>query len=229
MKKSPLAYGEIALENDAPAYRAIAREIERQLSAGELNEGDALPNETELAARFDVNRSTIRESIRLLEDSGYIHRISPRKIVASIPSAAFLARRTTRALCISKTTLREVWEANLAIEPAMARAAAHRASEAQKRALKENVAATVECVANNEPLADLDEEFHRLLGEASNHSALQIAREPFSNLFLQVVDGLVHDLSVGDRLLMSHQRILPSVEVDTHSVPDLPTVSQYMS
>ncbi|MEL6283784.1 MAG: FCD domain-containing protein [Pseudomonadota bacterium] len=210
-----------ATEHDGPAYKAVASRIENMLANGELRPGDPLPNETELAAQFDVNRSTIRESIRLLEDGGYIKRISPRKLVASLPTPASLAERTSRALFITRATLRDVWEANLAIEPAMARVAAQRATDAQKTALRENIDATARRIERGEDLADLDEEFHALLGQASNQPALQIAREPFSALFLEVVDGLVHDLSVSDRLLVAHSRIVEAIERGDADVAEL--------
>jgi GntR family transcriptional regulator len=44
------------------------------LTAGELAPGTKLPNETELAERFSVSRSTIREAVGSLMDGGYVAR-----------------------------------------------------------------------------------------------------------------------------------------------------------
>jgi DNA-binding GntR family transcriptional regulator len=45
-----------------------------ELSSGKLPPGSKLPNETELAERFTVSRSTIREAVGSLTDAGYLSR-----------------------------------------------------------------------------------------------------------------------------------------------------------
>lgn len=45
-----------------------------ELSSGRLPPGAKLPNETELAERFTVSRSTIREAVGSLMDAGYLSR-----------------------------------------------------------------------------------------------------------------------------------------------------------
>jgi DNA-binding FadR family transcriptional regulator len=57
-----------------PALRKadqVARELMRRIAAGELGVGTNLPREDELAAELGVNRSVIREAIKLLE----VHRL----------------------------------------------------------------------------------------------------------------------------------------------------------
>ena len=56
----------------APAYRVVFDTIEKLVMTGKLKPGDILPTETELAERFDINRSTLREGIRLLEQNGLV-------------------------------------------------------------------------------------------------------------------------------------------------------------
>jgi GntR family transcriptional regulator len=45
-----------------------------ELTSGQLPPGAKLPNETELAERFAVSRSTIREAVGSLMDAGYLSR-----------------------------------------------------------------------------------------------------------------------------------------------------------
>ncbi|MCZ7680597.1 MAG: GntR family transcriptional regulator [Sandaracinaceae bacterium] len=45
----------------------VARDLLRRIVAGELPVGSLLPKEAELAERYDVNRSVVREAIKLLE------------------------------------------------------------------------------------------------------------------------------------------------------------------
>jgi GntR family transcriptional repressor for pyruvate dehydrogenase complex len=203
------------------AYKKIATEIEGMLSDGRLMPGQALPNEADLAEKFGVNRSTIRESLRLLEDAGYVHRPSPRKLIAALPSARSLAQRTSRALLANKVTIRDVYETDLAIEPMMARAAAKRATAKQIERFRMNIAATETQLDAGGDLSPLDEEFHLLIGEASNNQALIIAREPIKALFMPVIGLLVERADTGHRLLEAHSRIADAIIMRDADVAEL--------
>ncbi len=204
-----------------PAYKAVATEIESMLASGSLKPGEPLPNEIDFAAQFGVNRSTIRESLRLLEDTGYVERVSPRKLIAAIPDAKSLATRTSRALFVNRVTMRQIWETNLAVEPHMARHAALTANPEQIAALRSNIDETMLRQNNGNDLSDLDEQFHALLGAASNHMAMLIAMEPYSALFLPIVDGLIHRTDVGVRLVVAHERIVEAIERRDADVAEL--------
>ncbi len=45
----------------------IFRDLRRQILSGELSAGQRLPGERELAQRYDTNRNTLREAVRMLE------------------------------------------------------------------------------------------------------------------------------------------------------------------
>lgn len=54
------------------AFEAILAQLERALRAGELQAGDRLPAERELAERFGVSRTSVREALRVLEALGLL-------------------------------------------------------------------------------------------------------------------------------------------------------------
>lgn len=54
------------------AFEDIVSQIRALLAAGHLKAGEKLPPERALAARFEVNRHTVREALRTLEISGII-------------------------------------------------------------------------------------------------------------------------------------------------------------
>jgi GntR family transcriptional regulator, transcriptional repressor for pyruvate dehydrogenase complex len=207
--------------DEGPAYKAVASAIEAMLADGRLTPGQALPNEADLAQRFGVNRSTIREGLRVLEDTGFVQRPSPRKLIASLPTARSLAHRTSRAMQASRVSIRDVWETDLAIEPMMARIAAKRAQPHQIAKLTANVLATEKANANGYDLSVLDEEFHLLIGEASNNQALIIAREPIKTLFMPVIGRLVDRADTGARLVEAHRRIVEAIERHDSDVAEL--------
>lgn len=52
----------------APAYQKVADAIEREIVNGRIKPGDPIGTEHDLVRQFGVNRSTIREGIRVLEE-----------------------------------------------------------------------------------------------------------------------------------------------------------------
>ena len=58
----------------APAYQVVSDKIREAILDGRIPAGKLLPTETALAGQFGVTRSTVREAIRLLEQSGLLGR-----------------------------------------------------------------------------------------------------------------------------------------------------------
>src|SRR5438270_13163533 len=52
----------------------VRERLLQELAAGKLEPGAKLANESDLAERFAVSRSTIREAVRALVDAGYLAR-----------------------------------------------------------------------------------------------------------------------------------------------------------
>jgi GntR family transcriptional regulator len=61
-----------------PYYLQLARIIEEQIRTGKYQIGDRVPGETELCRSFDLARSTVRETLRALEQQRLI-KIVPRR------------------------------------------------------------------------------------------------------------------------------------------------------
>lgn len=196
----------------APAYKALSAEIERQILGGALKPGDALPAEQELAEQFGVNRSTVREAIRLLEQEGLLVRVAGRRLQVALPGLYDLSPRTTRALLLEQVTFRELWEVAVLLEPAAARLAATQASPSDLEALAANVAQTEACVAGGEPCTELDVAFHAIVARASGNRVLMLAREPIGLLYRPTLARLQAVLSqAGQRNLDAHRRILDAL------------------
>ncbi len=56
----------------APVWRRIAHALASEIGAKGLRPGDRLPTEAQLAARFDVNRHTVRRAIEQLVRTGLV-------------------------------------------------------------------------------------------------------------------------------------------------------------
>jgi DNA-binding GntR family transcriptional regulator len=86
----------VVLSPDTPSGRSlheqVAATITNQIGTGDLPPGGRLPAEAELAEEFGVARSTVREALRRLEESGTIVRRQGRRYVAGpseVPDVAY--------------------------------------------------------------------------------------------------------------------------------------------
>ncbi|MCA1563950.1 MAG: GntR family transcriptional regulator, partial [Acidobacteria bacterium] len=57
-------------EDSRPLYRQIVDEVQRSVTVGALNEGEALPAARRLAAELRINPNTVRQAYRRLERDG---------------------------------------------------------------------------------------------------------------------------------------------------------------
>lgn len=57
-----------------PIYQVIEQDIRKAILDGKLKQGDLVPSETELSAKYKVSRMTVRQAINNLLIDGYIYR-----------------------------------------------------------------------------------------------------------------------------------------------------------
>lgn len=191
-----------------PAYEQVAEAIERTILSGRLRPGDPVGTESELVKQFGVNRSTVREGIRLLERSGLVTREPSRRLAVAVPHYHRLTTRMTRALILQQVTFRELWHTSCALEPATVSLAIDNRTPEDLAALAANLALTREVEANASAVADCDAEFHRLLAQAAHNRILLLAKEPSSILVRPSTAHIITRNPAGiPRLIEAHSHI----------------------
>ncbi|WP_256345560.1 FadR/GntR family transcriptional regulator [Pseudomonas sp. PD9R] len=194
------------------SFRMVARTIEQRIISGEITPGDILPAESRLAEQLGVNRSTIREAIRVLEQNGFVKREpGRRKLITSIPHSGDISQRLTATMVLNQVTFEELWEAMYALEPAAAAAAAVRGNDEDFVAIEANLAATRQALEDSASLVELDIEFHELVATATRNRAIQMARAPLSTLFYPPFYAVMSRLNAGQRLLTAHEQIYKAI------------------
>jgi len=194
------------------AYEQVSKEIETQILSGSLKPGDQLPGEVEMASMFAINRSTVREGIRRLESEGYVRRISPRKMVVSIPRMEELSSRQSRALGMLEVSFNELWSVAVATEPLAAELAATHAEANDLAALDNIHAALVAAEGNSKATIELDKAFHSSIAGASKNRVLQLAREPIGFLLYSGFDVLIPKLTQAmSRQVVAHAKIIEAI------------------
>jgi DNA-binding FadR family transcriptional regulator len=205
----------------APAYKIVSDAILKDIIAGRLRMGSQLPSEQKLAEQFGVNRSTVREGIRLLEESGVLQREFGKRLIVSRPSYDSVGGRISRAMILHEVTFRELWETIMAIEPATAALAARKRNSDDLDRVENNIARTRASLSEGQALVALDIEFHSLIAQAAANRAIVLAREALSQLFYPAFKAVLVDgggSAAGARLVAAHEAIAQAIaESDTET------------
>ncbi len=197
--------------NVLSAYQIVSRELRRLIDSGELKAGDQLPTEAELAQMFGVNRSTVREGIRQLENEGLVSREGRKRLTVSVPGSGKISSQATRALVMRQVTFRELWEAALVLEPACASLGATNHDDEQVEALRLNVEMS-RGVDDLRRCTDLDMAFHALVSESAHNTALLLSREPVGLLLFPAFEILSPLLpQANSRQFVAHERIADAI------------------
>lgn len=200
-----------------PAYRLVVDAIREDIRNGRIKHGERIPSETNLAAQLGVNRSTVREGMRLLEEAGFVvHRPGGKRRYAAEPlrSSAETAVEANIAPALRAVTFIEYWEIVMALEPTAAALAARRAVPADIAALAENLDRTREAVHAKLSVTQLDREFHHLVANAAHNRALLAAAYPLRRgIFYPALEVVMERLNADERMLVAHETIFDAVRL----------------
>ncbi len=156
----------------------VADHIRKRIIRGELKEGDFLPPEGQLMGTLGISRPTLREAFRILEAEMLISVVRGSRTGARVhqPRVESVSRYASFVLQAQGTTIADIYDARLAIEPFIARRLAENpdpAVIARLRAEAERLTAFVEDGRYVDFMIGLAE-FHRLLVELGGNQTLLV-------------------------------------------------------
>jgi len=211
-----------------PLYRAvktsrlfeqIVQQVEDSILQGQLKPGDQLPAERDLAQRFGVSRTAVREAVKTLREKGLVEAYSGRGTF--VTNGTSQAMRQSLDLMIRINPLEgsaNLAELRLVLEPEIAGLAAARIEEQLLTTMREAVAVMSRNLHDPDAYVEADLDFHLALAEAAGNplilslldSIVGLLRDQRSRIFN--VDG------GPERGQYHHKRILRAVE---QGEPDL--------
>ena len=194
-------------------YEQIVQQIEESIVKGALKPGDQLPAERELAQRFGVSRTAVREAVKALREKGLVEAYSGK--------GTFITDGTTHAVRQSLDLLVKIGqpegsshlaEVRAILEPEIAALAALRIQEPELVTMREAVAVMDRAGQDPEAYIEADLDFHLALAEGADNplilslldSIVGLLREQRLRIF-QVPGG-------PERGQIHHKRILEAVE-----------------
>jgi GntR family transcriptional regulator, transcriptional repressor for pyruvate dehydrogenase complex len=110
-------------------YEEIVRQVKQLIAEGKLKSGDRLPPERDLALKFMVSRTSVREALRALQSRGLVEiRAGEGAFVRDI-SVETLIEPLALVILPHREAVGELFEARRLLEPAIAALAARRATD----------------------------------------------------------------------------------------------------
>lgn len=188
----------------------VVQEIQRQIAAGTLKEGDRLPSVASLAGDFGVSRASIREALQALAARGLVEVQHGR--------GTFVRANTGRIDGYSiwireqQYALQELCELRLAVETTAARLAAVKASPDEVRGMVDALARMRAAVGDLHQIVLWDSHFHQAILRASHNRLLDQAMALDFD-FLTQARYRMHALpGEVERALAAHAEILAAIE-----------------
>ncbi len=200
-------------------FEEAVEQIAEQIKLGELRVGDRLPSERALAELMQISRPTLREAIKVMQDSGLIdvrRGAGGGMFVATelVPPDLVARRRDLRIHEVA-----QVLEARRLLEPRVAQLAAARAGEEDFLAMERTITDQQTLVAQGSILKagredrflTLDVRFHLALARSTGNAVLVgLVRSVYRDLEI-ARDMAMHRETVPDWSIDMHQRTLAAV------------------
>jgi GntR family transcriptional repressor for pyruvate dehydrogenase complex len=194
-------------------YELIVQQVEESILKGQLKPGDQLPAERDLAQRFGVSRTAVREAVKALREKGLVEAYSGR--------GTFVTDGTTHAIRHSLDLLirinqQEGWthlaELRYILEPEIAALAAPRIEEQLLSTMREAVAAMERSLHDPEAYVEADLDFHLALAEAAGNPLVLSLLDSIVGLLREQRSRIFNVEGGPERGQFHHKRILAAVE-----------------
>jgi GntR family transcriptional repressor for pyruvate dehydrogenase complex len=190
------------------AFEETMERIGTAIKLGVLTPGDRLPAERELCTRLEISRSTLRQALTALVQSGHLVAARGRG------GGTFVAERPPPLGQPSAELLgnwREACDARLAVELGVATLAARRSGQAQLDGLVALVAQMDDMVENFDEYRRADVRFHIGLAEITgSHRLVVLATEAQASM-TDLIAHIAHPVEVLANANAQHARLLSAI------------------
>ena len=194
-------------------YEQIVQQIEGSIVDGSLKSGDQLPAERELAQRFGVSRTAVREAVKALREKGLVEAYSGR--------GTFITDGTPQAVRQSLDLMVKIGQSEASphlaevraiLEPEIAALAAQRIQEPELATMREAVATMDRAGQNPDAYIEADLDFHLALAEGAANSLILSLLDSIIGLLREQRLGIFQVDGGPERGQIHHKRILDAVE-----------------
>lgn len=215
------------IDNSAQPFRApktaelVARELRNRIVRGELREGETLPAESDLMSQFSISRPTLREALRILESESLLtvtrgSREGPR---VHLPDPRVAARHFGLVLQSRGTTLEDIYNMRLLIEPSVARVLALNATTQAVETLRTIVDDQRRSISDSVAYSQAGVRFHKALIELTGNRALVLSMAILNHVFERHIStAAISDVAIRadaeskEKTIRTNERLIALIE-----------------
>ena len=192
-------------------YEEIVRQIKAMINEGRLKSGDQLPPERDLAEKFVVSRTSVREALRALESLGLIEiRPGEGTFVREI-SVEALIEPLAIVLASQREAIGELFEARRLLEPSIASLAARRATPEELQDMERILDEQAKEIAAGKTGFGQDAEFHAAIASAARNQAITRIVHAIMDLLTQCREESLNTPGRPERSHQDHRRVLDAI------------------
>ena len=203
---------EIETIQKTKVYEEVVAQLERLILDGTLRPGDKLPPERELAERFDVSRSAVREAIRALELKGFVEPRPGEGTLVRIPTIESLLNPLASLLGRKHDLVAELLEVREMIEPAVAARAARNAGPEDLARMEDILNRQKEKVSRHELAIEEDSEFHYTIARATKNSVILKVLDMMMDILRESRERSLQVEGRREKSLAGHRRIFNAIK-----------------
>jgi GntR family transcriptional repressor for pyruvate dehydrogenase complex len=192
-------------------YQEIVRQVKGMIAEGRLKSGDQLPPERDLAEKFVVSRTAVREALRALESLGLVEIRPGEGTFVREVSVESLIEPLALVMLSQREALGELFEARQLIEPALAALAARRATPEDVQEMERILEAQAKEVAAGRTGLEQDAQFHSAIGAAAHNRAITRIAHAVMDLLRQSREDSLNTPGRPDRSHNDHRRLLAAI------------------
>lgn len=194
-------------------YQQIVEQIEQSIRNGLLKPGDQLPAERDLAERFGVSRTAVREAVKALCEKGLVEAL-PGRGTFVIDATSHVIKQSLDLLINISTPegLAHLEDVREIFEPEIAARAAIRAEPKQLAAMREAIDAMDRSLEDADGYIEADLDFHLALAEAAQNPLVLTLIDSIVGLLRAQRTRVFHTPDGPARGQHHHRRLLHAIE-----------------
>ena len=206
---SPTAFPAIVRRSITMDAAALIKDM---ILDGRLHPGDRLPSERTLSEALGVSRPSVREAIRSLVAMHILESRHGAGTFVSSLSLDQLLRPLQFVVGLADSSIRDVFDVQMLIEPGAAALAAQRAEEEEIEVIRTTALESTRAKLGYEERARLDVEWHDLIVRTSHNGLLINLHQSISILSAESRAITVRIDGIREQAVEDHARIAGAIE-----------------